>query len=71
MNKATRNARTLARRLTTLEPRDLAHVTGGGQTASTSTSGSPEAGDDTVGDTIGRGLPEVLITSYSISANSQ
>jgi hypothetical protein len=50
VNKATRHARTLARRLTTLEVRDLARVTGGGQTASTSTSGSPEAGDDTVGD---------------------
>jgi len=50
MNKATNKARNLAERLRTLDPRQLATATGGGQAASTSRSGTPEAGDDTVGD---------------------
>lgn len=50
-----RKATSIARRLAALEPRtlradELAAATGGGETASTSTSGTPAAGDDTVGD---------------------
>jgi len=50
MNKATRTARDLSHRLRTLDDNQLAVVGGAGQFASTSTSGSPEAGDDTVSD---------------------
>ena len=52
--------RILTGRLALLELRPvaaeaLARVCGGGETASTSTSGTPAAGDDTVGDSSGGG----------------
>jgi hypothetical protein len=53
MTNPTRKAKTLRDRLRPLrviEPAALATVAGGGESASVSTSGSPEAGDDTVGD---------------------
>jgi hypothetical protein len=65
MNKSTRHARTLVGRLRSLNVTALAGVTGGGETASTSTSGSPEAGDDTVGDATSRGSRELTIESWS------
>jgi len=53
MNKATRTARNLSRRLRVLDTTNqLATVVGGGQSATTSRSGTPEAGDDTVGDNL-------------------
>lgn len=55
MTRATRTARALLDRLRPLAIVELAAVTGGGETASTSNSGSPEAGDDTVGDANVRG----------------
>jgi hypothetical protein len=62
------NARILTdqlRPLTMLDATALARVAGGGESASTSTSGTPAAGDDTIGD---RGLlPDLYITSYSLS----
>lgn len=53
--KPLHKAHALLRPLRSLEPRvlaptELSRVTGGGESASTSTSGTPEAGDDTVGD---------------------
>jgi len=44
-------------RMLAVAPAELARVTGGGETASTSTSGTPEAGDDTVGDSTGTLIP--------------
>ena len=46
-------AQDLARRLRPLATDDLRRAAGGGETASTSTSGTPSAGDDTVGDSGG------------------
>jgi hypothetical protein len=64
------HARILTEQLRPLTPLDadtLARVAGG-ESASTSASGTPAAGDDTIGD---RGLlPDVYITSYSISGSS-
>jgi hypothetical protein len=48
------HARHLTRTLRTLDAPALARVAGG-TIASTSTSGSPEAGDDTIGDSISGG----------------
>jgi len=51
MTKASHKARDLSRRLRVLEAVDALVLVGGGrETASTSTSGTPAAGDDTVGD---------------------
>jgi hypothetical protein len=64
-----KNTRTLTahlRPLTALDANALARIAGG-QTASTSTSGTPEAGDDTIGDSGGgRGpLRDMHIESFS------
>jgi hypothetical protein len=64
MNKSTRHAQTLIARLRPLTIAALAEVTGGGESASTSTSGSPEAGDDTIGDTPSHSSP---MTSLSLN----
>jgi hypothetical protein len=60
---------TLTRRLrplTVLDTNSLAHVAGGHQTASTSTSGTPEAGDDTIGDSSGRhSFVEFTVTKHT------
>jgi hypothetical protein len=50
--KSTRTLIKQLRPLTALDTTTLARVAGG-QSASTSTSGTPEAGDDTIGDSSG------------------
>jgi hypothetical protein len=48
--KPTRHLRRTLRPLQPLETIELASISGGRETASTSTSGTPAAGDDTIGD---------------------
>jgi hypothetical protein len=50
-----KNLHALTKQLRPLTDTSLARVAGGRQTASTSTSGTPEAGDDTIGDAGGGG----------------
>jgi hypothetical protein len=52
------------RPLTILDASALARA-GGGQAASTSTSGTPDAGDDTIGDSSGGPRRDIQIESFS------
>jgi hypothetical protein len=61
-------SRDLARSLTSrLRPLDAARLgrVSGGDTASTSTSGTPEAGDDTVGDSSFNNLKQLGLAAHS------
>jgi hypothetical protein len=60
-NKLTKQLRPL----TILDANALARIGGGGESASTSTSGTPAAGDDTIGDSFG----SVSLQDFSIVKN--